>query len=57
MGNPRNWLANALYDPWKADVIWGTQISEKLSAQRATNKRIRFRESQARFDSGNIGIC
>jgi hypothetical protein len=57
MGNPRSWFANALYDPWKADVIWGTQISEKLSAQRATNKRIRFRKSQARFDSGNIGIC
>ena len=31
MGNPRIRLANALYDPWKADLIGGPKISEIIT--------------------------
>jgi hypothetical protein len=58
MGNPRSRFANALDNPWKAGLRWGTKISEKITHTGGrTKKKIRFRESQARFDSGNIGIC
>ena len=39
MGNPRSWFANALYDPWKAGMIWGTKISEKITLTGGTTKK------------------
>ena len=40
LGNLLIGLANALYNPnlWKANLIWGTEISEKITPQQGYNE-------------------